>query len=150
MSEVEQPLSASELDQVADLDGSEPASTTSRGHTPQGDHEAMVANQVEPPSNADSTTESVRGDDSAGMNGENVISPVVPSLDENPTQPTSSTESEVKPKPVASKPVATKTKPTMSVKPPAGKSNGGPPTPLVKRVRGDASDVPVPLTYIYF
>lgn len=132
MSEV---LSASDLGQVADLDAS---STTSRGHTPQGDHEVVDTTQVELPSDAGSTAESVHDDESTGAKGENAVSPIAPSLvEENTPEPTA--EAEVKPKPLATKPVASKVKPTMSVKPPTGKQNGGPTTPLVKRVRCDAS-----------
>ncbi|KAF9462104.1 hypothetical protein BDZ94DRAFT_1166444 [Collybia nuda] len=78
--------------------------------------------------------EIVRGNDSAGVGGGDTPSPVTPSLGEGPVQPMSASEAEPKPKSSPGKVVASKTKPTMSVKPPAGKTNGGPPTPLVKRI----------------
>lgn len=114
---------------VNQTSGSDPADTSSRVSTPQDGHEVSDSTQNGPVGNEVASEDNVPGE---GLDKESVSGVTDSQLDDTPAavEPTTeeAADSKTPPAPI------NKGKPTMSVKPPAGKSNGGPPTPLVKRV----------------
>ncbi|KAG5647606.1 hypothetical protein DXG03_008959 [Asterophora parasitica] len=132
MSEVEPQIAAPTLDEAAvpdvALESAEESDDTSRGvAAPQGDHEAGdidEAEQVDIISNVDNTP----GDIARPESAHSTLSSVVEQADGTHGTTDAPVESED-----SVKPAATRTKPSMIVKPP-GKANGGPPTPLVKKI----------------
>lgn len=124
MSEADSQADIPVLEQVADHDAASEYGDTSRGESPLGGHEGTDA--PEPPTDAVLTADSLEGSDTAGRTAANGAHSSTDQLD--------ITDLEPKAKPDANKQAAVKSKPPMSVKPPTTKPNGGPSSPLVKRV----------------
>ncbi|KAF5384927.1 hypothetical protein D9615_001404 [Tricholomella constricta] len=134
MSEVEPQIAAPTLDEAADPDvalefaeGS--ADTLCSVVSPQGDHEAGDEDEAEQPADAISNADSVAGDNTGPEIADGTLSLVVeqaegtPGITDAPVEPEDKVEQ-----------ASTKPKLSMSVKPTPGKLNGGPPTPLVKKI----------------
>lgn len=112
--------------------------TSSRAATPHGVHEALDPSPAEPLEDETSPEEAVSADGPVIENASGTIPIIDTQADSMPAVQDSvdaPAEGTVKEKTDKAKPIAiTKPKPSMSMKVPSSKSNGGPPTPLVKRV----------------
>ncbi|RDB28486.1 hypothetical protein Hypma_015670 [Hypsizygus marmoreus] len=136
MSEVDLQMEVPTLDGAPDHGTvSESADTSSQSLAPHGEHEDVVADHAEPLTDTVLTTGSVEGDAGDPEGADGTLPAVDKQLEDTPAVAgTNATlKPDVKAKPDAIKQTAAKAKSSMSLKPP-GKLNGGPPTPLVKKI----------------